>query len=282
MVLLARPLHLRFIMAKKNDVDPESITAHNVDDILASAAAAGAEERAADAVESRVNNIEDALARIADTQAQMTQMMGLLIAKAAGGGSEAGELARILGPALERLAESNLAGAKLITAEQRRTHRPSNEFPHLRSVFNRRGVLLGEQFPEGHAMADGTDPIKPPLKCIMLLPWLAEWESLTREEVELLNLLQPGNYVVKRVDNSKVRIDVVIEYKVDGKTPSRLVINHETAYNNDNHRLWPSIPEWVRQALRQHDPDTARLAAAVMTDEEEEALIEAGDLVASH
>lgn len=271
-------------MAKKHEVDPESITAGNVDDILASAAAEGVEERAADPVESRVSHMEEALARIAETQAQMTQMMGLLIAKSAsggGGGSEAGELARILGPALERLAESNLAGAKLITAEQRRTHRPSNEFPHLRSVFNRRGVLLSEQFPEGHQMADGSDPVKPPLKCLMLLPWLAEWESLTREEVELLNLMEPGSYVVKRVDNSKVKIDVVVEYKVDGKTPSRLVINHETAYNNDNHRLWPSIPEWARQVLRQHDPDTARLAAAIMTDEEEEALIEAGDLCVS-
>lgn len=222
-----------------------------------------------------------ALQSIAQTQAMMVQMMGQLMARADSGDGQATALAKILAPALERMAESNLAGAKLVTAEQRRTHRPSNEFPHLRSVFNRRGVLLDDQYPEGHAGPEGIDPIKPKLKCLMMLPWLAEWESMTREEVELLNLLQPGTYMVKRVDNSKVQVTVNTEFKVDGVTPTRLLVNHETAYNNDNQRLWPSIADWCRQVLRQHDQTTARLASAVMSDEEEEALIEAGDLVVS-
>lgn len=265
-------------MAKRRD---DEITAENVDEILARAAESAPEDPQIVQPSAPEDPMAAALSRIAETQAQMVQMMGALIGKANSGSSEAKDLATILGPALERLAESNIAGAKLVTAEQRRTYRPSNEFPHLRSVFNRRGVLLDEQYPEGHAGIDGADPVKPPLKCLMLIPWLAEWESLTREEVELLNLIQPGEYVVKRIDNSKIKITVSIEYKIDGTTPTRMLINHETAYNNDNQRLWPPIPEWCRQILRQHDPEIARLAAAVMTDEEEEALIEAGELLVS-
>lgn len=269
-------------MAKKRDeIDPAEITAENIDEILAAASEEGKAEAPQEPVAPPADPITAALASIAQTQALMAQMMGQLLLRADSGSTEAKDLATILGPALERLAESNLAGAKIITDEQRKTHRRSNEFPHLRSVFNRRGVLLDEQYPEGHAGIEGVDPIKPPLKCIMLLPWLAEWESLTREEVELLNLIEPGTYTVKRVDNSKVKIDVAMEFKVDGRTPSRLVINHETAYNNDNQRLWPSITEWARQILKQHGPEISRMAAGVMSDEEEEALIEAGDLMVS-
>jgi hypothetical protein len=252
-------------MAKKQS---EEITADNVDEILAAASAQVPEE-------------QNPLQSLAHSFAKMTEIMALLVAKQEAGDGQASALARILAPALERMAESNLAGAKLITDEQRRAHRPSNEFPHLRSVFNRRGVLLDEQFPEGHAGVEGADPVKRPLKCTMMLPWLAEWESLTREEVELLNLLQPGGYVIRRIDNSRIKIDVACEYKVDGVTPTRLVVNHETAYNNDNHKLWPSIVEWTRQALKQHDREIQVRAAAIMSDEEEEALIEAGQLVVS-
>lgn len=189
------------------------------------------------------------------------------------------ELMSRLAHALERVSESQLEGSRLIASETRRAHRPSNEVAPNISVFNRRGMLLPED-------ADG--PRKPLLKCIMLIPWLVEWDSCTREEVELLNLLQAGEYHLSLVDKSRIKMEVRIDLKVDGHTPSRLLMNNVgtdgqpgTAYNNDNFRLIPALSDLLRQILRQHDPETRALAAAVMSDEEEEALIEAGELTTS-
>lgn len=174
--------------------------------------------------------------------------------------------------ALARVSESQIEGSKLIAEETRRAHRPSNEVVPKISVFNRRG----ENLP-----ANTTGPIKQKLKCLMMIPWLVEWESCTREEVDLLNLLEVGEYTLKRTDNSKVRVTVNIEYKADAITPSRLVLTHDTAFNNDNFRLMPAFADLLRQLLRQHDRAIADAARAVLTDEEEEALIEAGELSVS-
>ena len=174
-----------------------------------------------------------------------------------------------LSAALARVSETQLEGSRIIAAETRRAHRPSNEVVPQVSVFNRRGVTLP---------ADATGPRKAPLKCTMMLPWIAEWESLTREEVDLLNLLEPGEFLIRRADQSKVRVIVTLSYHVDGHTPSTLVLTHETAFNNDNFRLAPPLATMLRQILKQSSPAVARAANQVLTDEEEEALIEAGEL----
>lgn len=188
---------------------------------------------------------------------------------AAGTGEQLLAIQEQLVRTMDRLADANIQGAQIIATETKRAHRPSNEVVPGISVFNRRG----SQLPD-----DAEGPRKPPLKCVMLLPWLAEWESMTREEVELLNLLQPGEFVLKRIDNSKVRVEVRIDYKVDNVTPSRLILRHDTAFNNDNFKLVPPLNEMLRQVLKQHDSSIRQRAAAVLTDEEEEALIEAGEL----
>lgn len=182
------------------------------------------------------------------------------------------ELVARLTTALERVSSAQLEGSKLIAEETRRAHRPSNEVTPQISVFNRRGMLLDPN-------AQG--PHKQPLKCLMMVPWLVEWESCTREEVDLLNLLQAGDYTLKRIDNSKVRVTIAVEYRVDGHTPSRLLLNHDTAFNNDNFRMMPPLSDMLRQLLRQHDKSVWAIASAVLTDEEEEALIEAGELSVS-
>lgn len=182
--------------------------------------------------------------------------------------------------ALARVSEAQVEGAKIIASETRRAHRPSNEIVPQKSVFNRRGVLLPDS-------AEG--PRKPPLKCIMMIPWLVEWESCTREEVELLNLLESGEYMLSLIDKSKIKMQVKIDYSVDGTTPSRLLMQNigvdgqpGTAFNNDNFRLAPALSDELRQLLRQHKSKEIRaLAAAVVSDEEEEALIEAGELSVS-
>lgn len=181
------------------------------------------------------------------------------------------ELMQTLSQALVRVSESNIEGSKLIAAEHQKStqaNRPSNQVIPNVSVFNRRGTKL-------------EDYQKPKLKCLMMLPWLAEWESLTREEVELLNLLESGSYVLKRIDRTKVTVTITIEYKADGHTPSRLLMNHDTAFNNDNFRMMPPLVDMLRDILKQHDRDIRATASTVLSDEEEEALIEAGELSVS-
>lgn len=205
-------------------------------------------------------------------------------ATAASGGTNdrANELMDKLSSAMVRMAETQLQGSQLIAdqtksiaLETKRAHRPSNETPINVSVFNRRGTML----------EDHPDPAmrysKPKLKCLMLIPWIVEWESCTREEVELLNLLQPGEYILKRIDNSKVRVTVAITYGVDNVTPSQLLMTHDTAYGNDQFKLMPALTEILRQVLKQHDMSIRAKAAQVLSDEDEEALIEAGELSVS-
>jgi hypothetical protein len=182
-------------------------------------------------------------------------------------------------PALERVSETQLEGAKLVAQETRRANRPSNEVVPNRSVFNRRGELLPDT-------ADG--PRKPPLKCVMLIPWLVEWESINREEAELLNLLEAGEYHLALIDRSRIKMGIKIDYKLDGRTPSRLLMNHMgsdgqpgTAFNNDNFRLMPPLSDMLRQLLKQHSKEVRARAAGIVSDEEEEALIEAGELSVS-
>ncbi len=177
-----------------------------------------------------------------------------------------------LSAALARLAEAQVEGSRLIADETRRAVRPSNEVVPQISVFNRRGMLLPDD-------ADG--PRKPLLKCLMLVPWLLEWESCTREEVELANLLEPGEYQLVLNDRAKVTVTCNIEYKSDMVTPSRLIITHDTTFNKENFRRVPALADCLRQYLRQHDPEVQQLAAAVMTDDEEEAYIASGQLSVS-
>lgn len=198
--------------------------------------------------------------------------------RANSGGADPQLIAKLT-TALERVSETQLEGAKLVAQETRRANRPSNEVIPNCSVFNRRGELLP---------ADTPGPHKPVLKCQMLVPWLIEWESINREEAELLNLLEPGEYNLMLIDRSKIRFVIRQEMKADNRTPSRLMGGHigddgqpGTAFNKDNFRLVPPLSDWLRQLLKQHSKDVRAKAAAILTDEEEEALIEAGELAIS-
>lgn len=203
--------------------------------------------------------------------------------QAAGQGNEqVNRLMETLSTAMVRMSETQMQGSQLvadqtrqIALETRRAHRPSNETPRNVSVFNRRGTLL-EDHPDPKMRYS-----KPKLKCLMMIPWMVEWESCTREEVELLNLLQPGEYSLKRIDNSKIKVTVVITWGVDNLTPSQLVISHDTAYGNDQFKLMPALSDLLRQILKQHDMMTRAKASQVLSDEDEEALIETGDLSVS-
>lgn len=199
---------------------------------------------------------------------RVTAALEAIAAKSAPASEDSNAIA-VLTQALARMTDSQMEGAKLIALETRRAARPSNEVIPNVSVFNRRGTMLGDEYQ------------KPKLKCKMLLPWEAEDESMTREEVELLNLMEAGIYTIHRIDRSKITVTVQVQYGVDNISPTHLVMQHDTAYNNDNFRLMPPFADMLREMLRQHDRSIAQIAKAVLTDEEEEALIEAGELSVS-
>lgn len=178
------------------------------------------------------------------------------------------QLIETISGAMMRVADNSLAGAKLIAEESRQAHRPSNQVVPNRSVFNQRG----ENCPGWS---------KPRLKCTMMVPWLLENESCTREEVELVNLLEPGIYTIKRNDGTKIPLTISVTYKSNQIDPSTLVITHETAFNNDNFRMMPPLADYIRQILKAHPADIARKAKNVLSEDEETALIEAGELSVS-
>lgn len=196
-----------------------------------------------------------ALERLASKQEQTEK---------AGGVGDAAILAMIgtLAAAVEKLTEGQLKGSELIANATKKATRPSNEAPPQISCFNPRG---DKDFP------------KPQLKCQMLLPWPAEPESLTREETELLNLLEPGDYVIARNDRTKVKMSVRCTYNLDSDKPSKLIINHDTAFNNDYHRMMPPMTEYLRSMLKQN-PKSRQAEKLVVTDDDELLLIAAGQL----
>ena len=163
----------------------------------------------------------------------------------------------MLADAINGLRTGQMQAAQLQADMQRRVTRPENAFPPQISKFNPRG---DKDFP------------RPQLKCPMEIPWPVEQEAHTREEIELLNLIEAGEWMVTRSDRSKVKMVVTIARKLDSDVPSKLTILHDTAFNNDNHKLMPY--DWIRQ-LVMANPKTKAAGAAVITMEEEEALIAA-------
>lgn len=177
--------------------------------------------------------------------------------------SELASAIALLAASLTGLQQSQLQGAQIIAAEQRRNTRPENQFPPSISVFNPRG---DKDFP------------RPPLKCEMFLPWpvWTDQESLTREELELLNLISHSFEVsIMRNDRTKIKMTVKVTTKMDSDEPSKILITHETAFNNDYHRQMPF--DWIRQLVTNYAP-TKAAAQAVLTMDEELALILAGKL----
>lgn len=145
-----------------------------------------------------------------------------------------------------------------------RQQQPDNKFAPAISDFNPQG---DRQYP------------RPKLKCPMFLPWEAEAESLTYEEIELLNLLEDGEYTIKRNDGSKVGVKVKLKRNLNG-TPDVLLMNSEQAYNEENHWMMPGLTMVLRQVLG-HRPHTKRAAAEIMTMDERMEAVRAGELPVS-
>lgn len=110
----------------------------------------------------------------------------------------------------------------------------------------------------------------PRLKCEMYIPWRldpnveAESPSLDREEIELLNLLEPGTYTVERTDGVRAPCSVVgVRNGVTGNLerisllgPKDPDTNHHVGlFSNENKQTWPTLKNLVRQILEQQSAD---------------------------
>lgn len=171
-----------------------------------------------------------------------------------------------LADAFDRMTAAQQEISAQNTRTQRLIHRPSNEMkvPKI-SVYNPRGDA---DFP------------RPVLKCEYYTPWFRprDPESLTREETELLNLLEPGRYILTLTDGSRMEVDVTGTKKLGSDTEwDRIVINHPSAFNHENrNRHFPLaflLREWLKQKPKLHQK-----ALSVLTMDEEDALIAAGKL----
>jgi glutamine synthetase type III len=60
--------------------------------------------------------------------------------------------------------------------------------------------------------------------------------------------------------------------------PNLITMTNETAFNNDNYKTAPPLVDRLRQILKQHSKAVNAEAAAVLSMDEEEALIAAGEL----
>lgn len=200
---------------------------------------------------------------ISDMQARMDAMLTKMEAQQqAGTGDSSGQLATamlMIAEAMNGFRQATLDGANTVADVHRRgTSQENKWFPGI-SVFNLRG---DKDYP------------RPTLKCAMFLPWPAEPESLTREELELLNLLEPGEYDVTLVDARKVRLSVTAEKHLNSDVVSKLTIAHPTAFNNEYHMLMPY--NWIRQmAESRTNPVIRARAQAVLTMDDEADLIAA-------
>lgn len=158
---------------------------------------------------------------------------------------------------MQSLVQQQVVGNQGAAEAIRRSQDPSNMFAPDVSVFNPRGER---------------DHPRPNLACPMFLPWEAEKESLTREEIELLNLLEPGEFYVRRNDESKILVTIKTTTNPNTGKHDRLLMNSETGFNNDYHWLIPPLRQTLRQILNQR-AHTKEAATKVLTMEREIELI---------
>lgn len=138
---------------------------------------------------------------------------------------------------------------------------PSNIIPTGISVFNPRGIKL-------------SDYEMPRLKCEIHAPWRIhpEFHGLDREEVELFNLLEPGEYMVTLTDDSRAKVTVkVIKNDTTGVLEKMHLV---TNWTEEHKGKYPSMRKMLREMI-------GAKANAVMTIAREHELIKSGELSVS-
>jgi hypothetical protein len=130
------------------------------------------------------------------------------------------------------------AEAEIHALAMRKQLRPENDTHPDFSVFNPRGER---------------DHPRPQLVCDMFLgPYPLERQTLTRQEIELLNQLEPGSYEITKADGLVVPFHVIPRMRVDGKTVERLTIAFPCA-DDDQKQNFPSFASMLKEVVEQQE-----------------------------
>lgn len=157
---------------------------------------------------------------------------------------------------LAKIQGDNVAVSK---EQLRQTRRRSNQAGALRSPFNPRG---DKDFP------------MPDLQCEMWIPYKItdpHIGGLDREEVELLNLLTPGDYVIEMNDGATQQVSVVGTrdnasgklFKLELKGPRDEDGQHTGLFIKERRQQFPSLKSMLRQIIGEEK------AASVLSMKEE-------------
>lgn len=138
-------------------------------------------------------------------------------------------------------------------AQLKQTARKSNARPHGISRFNPRGE---KDYP------------MPELKCVVHMPWPLRpgLHGCTREEVELLNRIEPGEYKIDLLDGTSDLPITVIGAKnaATGDVDSLAFMGardesgqYATLFTNERKQVMPPMAVFLRQMLEQKGIDTS-------------------------
>lgn len=146
---------------------------------------------------------------------------------------------------MDKLANIALANNSVQREQLKQTKRRSNQFAPLTSPMNYRGE-------KDYPMA--------PLKCPMYIPHKVDEANiggLTREEVDLLNLVEPGDYFIEMNDGDRQAVCVVGYrssttnelYRMDFMGPRDEEGKHTGLFTHDRRNRFPSFRMLLRQIL---------------------------------
>jgi hypothetical protein len=125
----------------------------------------------------------------------------------------------------------------------------------------------------------------PALKCRIFAPHPIDPDSeisgMTREEIELANLLEPGVYRFTLNDQSQTEMTIsAVKNKATGAMEQMRV--ETPAFGKEMFRQMPPMVHWMREVLAQHAGDIPEKAEAVLTMKREKELIAKGELAVAN
>lgn len=159
------------------------------------------------------------------------------------------------------------ADAQVVQREQlKQTKEKSNKASPKISVFN----------PQGEK-----DYPMPRLKCDVFVPWrnTPEMHGFDWEEVELFNLLEPGEYPVELNDGAVITVNVVgVRNSLNGKIEKMSLFGmrdeegrYSGLFTNENKQQFPSLKMMLRQMIGES-------ASSVLSMQKRRALVADGKL----
>lgn len=184
---------------------------------------------------------------------------------------------------LSELAQAILTGNERI-AEEMRAERAARS-KHEEKIVNRLGRY--KENPDGSPkrsvfnLRGQRDYPLPALKCRLFAPHPIdpdpEISGMTREEIELVNLLEPGEYRFTLNDQSMTTMVLsAVKNKATGKVEQMRV--ETPAFDREMFKQMPPMRAWLREVLSQHPDDIPARADAVLTMKQEKDLIAKGEL----